>query len=205
MKKGILILTIFVFALSLVSSLAFAQSSTSSDKQIIKERGITRMATSSGASTTLSKLEQRNEKIRNFSAQMQQRLNVIVNNLEKIALRVETQINKLASSTATSTDFSASQAKLSDAKKKIDELKTGIAGLDQKVEEIIASKTPKTAFYMVREKLVKVFVSKIKVIHKELLDSVKLAKKEIIKLNQQENSVLVATSTISTTTTSTSQ
>jgi len=192
MKRAILVFTVFAFTLSLVSSLfsssAFAQSPTSSDRQI-RGGGITRTATSSSTSTTLSKLEQRNEKIRSFALQMQQRLSVIVGNLEKTASRVETQINKQinksASSTVTSVDFSASQAKLADAKKKIDELKTGIAGLGQKAEEIMVSKTPKTAFYTVREKLVKAFVAKIKVIHKELLDSVKLAKKEIVKTNAQ--------------------
>ncbi|MEK7566100.1 MAG: hypothetical protein AAB494_00290, partial [Patescibacteria group bacterium] len=66
-------------------------------------------------------------------------------------------------------------------------------------------KTPKTAFYNVREKLVKAFIAKIKVIHKELLDSVKLAKKEMIKLNRQENSSSITTSTVSTTTTSTNR
>jgi len=142
-------------------------------------------STSTATSTKQSKIEQRNEKIRNYTAQMQERLNVIVGNLERTALRVETQINKLASSTATSTDLSAARAKLADAKKKIEELKTGIAGLGQKTEEVIASKTPKTAFSTVREKLVKAFVAKIKVIHKELLDSVKLAKKEIAKINAQ--------------------
>jgi len=169
MKKTLIFLTIFIFSFSV----ALAQDQATSS------------ATSTATSTKLLKLEQRNEKIRNYTAQMQQKLNVIVGNLERTALRVETQINKLASSTATSTDFSAARAKLADAKKKIEELKTGIAGLSQKAEEVIASKTPKTVFYNVREKLVKAFVSKIKVIHKELLDSVKLAKKEIVKINSQ--------------------
>lgn len=195
MKRVILVFTVFAFTLSLVlflfSSSAFAQNSTSS-------------ATSTATSNKLLKLEQRNEKIRNYTAQMQQRFNVIVGNLDRVAVRIENHINKLTQEN-TSTDFSAAKTKLADAKKKIEELKTGIAGLDQKVEGVIVSKTPKTAFYTVREKLVKVFIAKIKVIHKELLDSVKLAKKEIVKLNKQENSASTATSTVSTTTTSTSQ
>ncbi|MCR4275741.1 MAG: hypothetical protein NUV83_03285 [Candidatus Wolfebacteria bacterium] len=201
MKRAIFILTGFVFVLIAVSPATFAQSPTSS---------ATSTATSTATSSNkLFKLEQRNEKIRNFAAQMQQRLNVIVGNLERTALRVETQINKQinqsASSTATSTDLLAAKIKLADAKKKIEELKTGIASLGQKVEGVIISKTPKTAFYNVREKLVKAFVAKIKVIHKELLDSVKLAKKEMIKLNRQENSSSITTSTVSTTTTSTNR
>ncbi len=196
MKKAIFILTGFVFILTLISPAAFAQSPTSS---------ATSTATSTATSSKLSKLEQRNRNIRNFSVQMQERLNVIVGNLERTALRIETQINNLSSSTATSADLSAAKTKIADAKKKIDELKTGIASLSQKTEEIIASKTPKTAFSTVREKLVKTFIAKIKVIHKDLLDAVKLAKKEIVKLNKQENSTSTATSTASTTTTSTNQ
>lgn len=188
MKK----ITFFLIILTFSFSLAFAQDSTSS-------------ASSSARSIKLSQLEQRNEKIRNYTAQMQERLNIIVGNLEKTAFRIETQINKLASSTATSTDISAVRIKLADAKKKIEELKTDIAGLGQKVEEVIVSKKPKTAFYTVREKLIKSFVAKIKVIHKELLDSVKLVKKEIIKLNKQENSISTENSTASTTATSTNQ
>ena len=177
MKKAVLISASFVFILGLILPPVFAQDLSTSMASST--------ATSTTTSTKLLKLEQRNEKIRNYTAQMQQRLNVIVGNLEKTALRVETQINKLASSTATSTDFSAARAKLADAKKKIEELKTSIAGLGQKVEEVIVSKKPKTSFYTVREKLVKALVSKIKVIHKELLDSVKLVKKEITKINAQ--------------------
>ena len=179
MKK----ITIFLIILTFSFSSVFAQTSTSQLNSI---------TTSTATSTKQSKIEQRNEKIRSFASQMQQRLNIIVGNLEKTALRIETQINKQinqsASSTATSTDFSAAKIKLTDAKNKIEELKIGIANLSAKAEEVIASKTPKTAFYNVREKMVKAFIAKIKVIHKELLDSVKLVKKEIIKLNKQENS-----------------
>ncbi len=192
MKK----ITFFLIILTFSFSSVFAQTSTSQ---------LNSTTTSTATSTKQSKIEQRNEKIRSFASQMQQRLNIIVGNLEKTAFRIETQINKLASSTATSTDISAVRIKLADAKKKIEELKTDIAGLGQKVEEVIVSKKPKTAFYTVREKLIKSFVAKIKVIHKELLDSVKLVKKEIIKLNKQENSISTENSTASTTATSTNQ
>ena len=233
MKKTILISTAVVVFLGLFSVSVFAQNSTSSERACIQVVAPLRNKTTNecrifptpcdvppglGAdwqqdqtclgenqtSTRLTQKEQRAERIKNFTSQMQERLNVIVGNLERTALRIETQIDKLASSTATSADLTAARAKLADTKTKITELKTAISNLTVKAGDIIKSKTSKTAFYAVKEGIVKkILIAKIKIIHKELLDVVLLAKKEIIKTkvqNKDNPTSTVVTTTAATTT-----
>ncbi len=134
--------------------------------------------------------EEKMLRIRGFIDNMENRFNVHIRNLDSLAQRIQNRIDKLVGE---GKDMSKVQAKLNEAKTKIQEAKDELAKLKQGVDDMLSSASPKKAFINVKGKLVKAVTAKIKAAHKALVDT-------IVILRKEAEPTAAATSTIATST-----
>lgn len=111
--------------------------------------------------------EMRKARISNYVSKMEQRLDVLINNLDKAVSKMEQRMSFLLNQPAlgftnANPEVVNFNSKLANAKTKIQDAKTALENLKKNFKDALASTTPKVAFSNIKEKMVKDVVAKIK-------------------------------------------
>ena len=126
------------------------------------------------ASTTERMQERRKQESLRYAKRMEERMTAAFDRLSHLADRIDERIAKItAADKKIKTD--TAKARLVEARKKIEDGRTALAGLQAQVEAALASADPKTGFEGVRA-ATKTIEGDAKAAHKALVDAIKSLK-----------------------------
>lgn len=172
---------IFVSAAAVIMTFVFAAgvfAQTTTPTSTVPKK----MPASAKADELKARLEQKKEKIRQIvAAKVDHRLRVMLENQEKLAVRLADRIEKLAQE---GVDVSVGREKLAQARKNIDEAKTALANIEKDVLAAVGASNSKTALASVKAKISKGVVEKIKSAHRLLAEAIASLKKGISKAKE---------------------